>query len=135
MQENINRGRPKSKLDLPEGWQDTILELYAVGASDVEIRVLISDWRGTFSEDLWYRWLNDEPDFSQTIKRGRELSRRWWEKEARTSLRDKEFNSVLWYMNMKNRFGWMDRQDHTTKGEKIGSLNELLTTAGQDSTE
>lgn len=111
-------GRPKKNLDiLPEGWQKEILSLYNEGASDVEVRGMIYGWLGSFSDDLWYRWIKEEPEFSRTIEKGRELCRIWWEKIARENLVEisgpgsPKFNSTLWYMNMKNRFGWADKQE------------------------
>ena len=40
-------------------------------------------------------------------------------KQGRKNLENKEFNSTLWYMNMKNRFGWKDRNDLTTNDKEI----------------
>lgn len=112
-------GRPKEDLKtLPENWYDIVLELYREGAADIEIKALIHDWRGSFSNDLWDRWMKEEPEFSETIKKGRMLSEAWWNKEGRTSLKNKDFNYTGWYMNMKNRFGWKD----TIQNEHSGSI-------------
>ena len=106
-------GRNKSSFELPNDWQKNIIDLYSVGASDVEIKALIHNWRGTFSNDLWSRWLEDEPEFSETIKKGKLISQAWWEREGRISLRDNKFNYTGWYMNMKNRFGWSDKSEQS----------------------
>lgn len=110
-------GRPKEDISsLWEGWEANIIELYREGASDVEIKATIWDFRGSFSNDLWDRWLLEEPIFSETITKGRALSALWWNKKGRTELDSNTFNSGLWYMNMKNRFGWADK--HETKEVK-----------------
>jgi hypothetical protein len=108
--------RPKESIEkLPQGWQSEILELYKEGGSDVEVKALIYEWRGRFSNDLWDRWLAQEPEFSEIIKNGRGLSEAWWTTQGRVNLQNNRFNHVLWYMNMKNRFNWTDKQqmDHT----------------------
>lgn len=113
-------GAPKQDLSsLPKEWYLDVLELYAVGGSDVEVKALIYNWRGTFSNDLWNRWIKEDVQFSETIKKGRMLSEAWWVSNGRINLKDKDFNYTGWYMNMKNRFGWTDRLDNTTKGEKV----------------
>lgn len=112
----MTAGRPKEDLsELPNGWYNDILEVYRNGGSDVEVKALIYEWRGRFSNSLWDRWINEEPEFSKTIKMGRMLSEAWWTKNGRTNLQNKEFNYTGWYMNMKNRFGWSDKQE--TKNE------------------
>lgn len=115
-------GAPKKDLsELPEGWYEDILELYKEGASNVEVKALIYTWLGSFSNDLWDRWIKEESQFSETIKMGKVISEAWWAKKGRLQLENKEFSYTGWYMNMKNRFGWADKKevDHTTKGEVI----------------
>lgn len=112
-------GRPKEEFWLPEGWEIKIRLLYGDGASDTEVKAYIYTERGTFSNDLWDRWLEEEPIFSEAIKKGRLLAEAWWHRKGREHLRDKDFSATLWYMNMKNRFGWRDKQEvameHTGK--------------------
>lgn len=114
-------GRPEDLIkdqDFPENWQIQILELYKEGASNVEIKSLIYDWRGSFSNDLWDRWILDEEEFSEIIKIGKLLSKCWWENQGRTNLQTQNYSYTGWYMNMKNRFGWKDNRDLNLGGQK-----------------
>jgi hypothetical protein len=117
--------RPKATLNLPDKWEDAILDIYREGGSDVEVKAWLFEKRGSFSNDLWDRWLKEEPKFSETIKIGKLLSEAWWTKNGRECLKNPRFNYTGWYMNMKNRFGWRDKQEvqHSiTEGQhfKIG---------------
>jgi hypothetical protein len=120
-------GRPIEDLSsLPKDWYKEILSLYEEGASDVEIKALIYHWRGSFSNSLWDRWLLDYQEFSQTIKTGRLLAESWWAKNGRTNLQNKDFSYTGWYMQMKNRYGWTDRTDVTTKDKEINTTPTIV---------
>jgi hypothetical protein len=68
-------GRPKEGIEsLPENWYIQVIDLYKEGASDVEIKALIYEKRGSFSNDLWDRWIAEIPEFSEVITKGRLLS-------------------------------------------------------------
>ena len=108
-------GRPTEGLEsLPADWYSVVLDAYENGASDVEVKAWIYKQRGSFSNDLWERWMKEEPQFSETIKVGKMLSEAWWSKEGRINLKDKDFSFTGWYMNMKNRFGWKDKTENDT---------------------
>ena len=113
-------GRPKEDISsLPDGWYYEVLDLYKEGGSDSEVKAMIWEWRGSFSNNLWDRWLEEEKEFWETIKGGRMLEEAWWKKNGRTNLQNKEFNYTGWYMQMKNRFGWKDRSDVTSDDKPI----------------
>jgi hypothetical protein len=121
--------RPKKTLEqaellLPTEYKADILAMYKEGYSDEEIQAYFYEKLGSMSFDLWERWLQEEPEFSQLIKYGQLLSLAWWKSHGRREIKNKEFNNVLWYMNMKNRFGWSDNQNikHSGTIEHVGII-------------
>jgi len=94
------------------------LALMAEGASKVEVAVALG-----ISRDTFYRWIDKYPDFSDTIKDGEWLSQAWWEKQGRTNIANKQFNTALWYINMKNRFNWSDTVKITEQSDKPAKAN------------
>lgn len=107
-------GRPKKTLkDLPENWRDIIIDEMSEGASLAEIHALLD-----ISADVRIRMEKEIPEFHDAIKKGKRLSEQWWQKKGRENLENKDFSATLWYMNMKNRFGWRDK----TETEHTGTL-------------
>lgn len=76
------------------------------GHSIIEVAYLLNIGRSTL-----YEWIEKFPEFADAIKKGVDFSEgKWMIDGGLNSLRDKDFNATLWYMNMKNRFGWKDKQ-------------------------
>ena len=109
---------PKPKV-ISKKMIDEALEEFKEGASIVEISAL---WG--MSRETLYQYIDKESKYfrseiSDTIKSGLRLSQAWWEKKGRKNLENREFNYTGWYMNMKNRFGWKDKQDITSNGKTM----------------
>lgn len=121
-------GRPLIQLtDLPTDYEQLIIREMSIGASLQEIYGWLN-----ISEPTFKRLCRDHPEFARTIKTGLRLSEKWWLQIGRTHIRDKEFNSTLWYMNMKNRFGWRDKvetetvvKDHTVSVHSSKTAQEF----------
>jgi len=98
----------------------------ADGASQAEITAGLE-----ISNDLFYRFMKEEPEFSETIKKGLVLCKCWWEKKGRKNLENSKFSATLWYMNMKNRFGWADKTEITgANGKDLIPTEEKKKTIG-----
>lgn len=109
-------GRPKKTVKncLPENWKEIILQLSSEGMSDVEIRAELCIAGGKFSHETWYALKERDAEFSETLNIGKVLCQAWWEKQSRTRLYHSKgsiFETGSWYANMKNRFGWRDKND------------------------
>lgn len=84
-----------------------MLEMGREGCSDVEIRAEFG-----LSNDLWYRWLKEDEEFSETYSKAKALCNAKWEAFGREMAFGKaEGNTATWIFNMKNRFGWKDKQE------------------------
>jgi hypothetical protein len=130
-------GRPPTNLSiLPDDWQDKILAMSAQGMSGVEIRAKLCtsgspgkpNWK--FNDKLWDALAERETEFSLTVKRGQALCQAWWEEMGRNNLKhskEKVFETALWFINMKNRFGWKDKQeiDHGITDESFEKYKTL----------
>lgn len=57
-----------------------------------------------------YKWVKEHPDFAEAKELAESHCLLFWEKIGIDNVRNKEFNTVLWIVNMCNRFGWRQRQ-------------------------
>jgi hypothetical protein len=113
-------GRPKKTTkEFPDGWQKYIMNLYAQGGCDVEVR----SYLGGISNGLFYRLVLEDEEFSQIIKKGRIHSEAWWREQGRRGIGAGKVNVGMYALNMRNRFGWFDANK---QGEDISNIGEKL---------
>ncbi len=96
---------------------ETTIALMSQGASKVEVAAELG-----ITRDTLYEWVGSNEEFSDTIKMGETLSQAWWEKKARLSLDGGQFNTALWFINMKNRFGWQNTPQTNNQGGEIAQV-------------
>jgi DNA-binding transcriptional regulator YiaG len=101
--ERKKRGRPRIEFDKTK--KTDVLELFANGGSLTNLAAMLN-----VSIDTVDRWRKRDKEFLKLVKIGLVKSQHWWQEEGKTNLQNKEFNSTLWYMNMKNRFQWHDHK-------------------------
>jgi hypothetical protein len=100
-------------------WVELTLSLYSVGASDEEV---ITDLRIT--EETFRKLYGEDDYFKAVIDHGRLASYAWWQKWGRTNLFNKLANYSGWYMQMKNKFGWADRQQQSIVDGEFDNMSD-----------
>lgn len=88
-----------------------VVDLMSVGASKTEVAAEIGISRRTLG-----RWEKDIPEMSEALEIGLTLAEAWWEQKGRKSLDNKIFKEALFFMHMRNRFGWTNSDDAAKKG-------------------
>ena len=98
-----------------------VIELMKEGASLVEVAAELG-----ICKDTVHEWKKTNDEFSESIKRGVKLRAAWWERKGRTSLENRDFSATFWYMKMKNRFGWKDKQETNIPARMVDRFNMKL---------
>lgn len=68
-------------------------------------------------KETFYRWLKDptKTAFRRKMDELMEASEAWWTRQGRENLNNRNFNSVLYNLNMVNRFKWNSAQTEQTR--------------------
>ena len=98
-------GRP-SKYD--PAFCDAVLEMAADGKGWAHYASKFGIDRPTL-----YDWAAKHEEFSTALTRAKVLEQEWWEEQARSNLKSKEFNANLWIKSASARF----RDDYTERKE------------------
>lgn len=98
---------------------ERIIELGALGFSQAQMAADIGVAKATITQ-----WAQQHPDFSNALSHARTLSQAWWEREAQSGLRDRDFNAGIWDKSVKSRF----REDYTDRSitEHVGKDGEAI---------
>lgn len=100
-------GRPRTTVeDLPNDWQQIVMDCGQEGGSAVEMRCLLG-----IGSSAWETLLTDSKEFRDTVKSAQDLCEVWWERTGRKMATGSDGNATVWIFNMKNRFGWRDKQE------------------------
>jgi len=94
---------------------DKIIVLMAEGISISEVSRIFQ-----VNESTIYEWAKHYPLFSNALKKARTYSKAWWSNKGRSNLENKEFNYQGWYMQMRNRFSYHNKQFEQQKNKEIG---------------
>lgn len=103
---------------LPFDWRKLMLDEYRAGGFDVEVCSILQ-----ISQKEFEAKFNIDGDFQDAVLFGRMLCKAWWYSQCRKGLRDKTFNTALFYATMKNLFGWSDKVADATK--EIKTIEEM----------
>lgn len=105
-------------------WSKEIIDLYQQGASDAEVAA-----KQRWTIKSFYGMMEKNETFRQLIEFGRTLSLAWWESQPRKNITNKQFNSSVYALYMKNKHGWADRIESTTTNENLNTnLDDLRQT-------
>jgi len=114
-------GRPRLETTIPDGWKDIITDAGREGKHITDFLITLGiSWEGH------YALIKRNKKYSETINEYHKLCEQYWYNMAHSAMIEdggQKFNSRLWSLIMRNKFGnnWTDqtRVDVTTKGESI----------------
>lgn len=124
-------GRPRTTIDdLPEDWEQIMVEIAQEGGSKVECMANLGINRGA-----WGTLCEDSREFLTTVERCDILCQNWWEKQGRRMTSDGQGSSVVWKFNMQNRFGWRERTENSNQEADKNlpkSIDDFYATQGDE---
>lgn len=113
-------GRPPYTLEvLPENWREILRTLGDEGKSKAHACVALG-----ISFDTYLRFERDYPEFLEAERDRLIRTEVWWQDtgQAMAAGQIEKGNATAWVFNMKNRFGWHDRQ-HLDHSSSDGSMS------------
>lgn len=102
----------KQTTEFKKEYVEKILEMMAQGMGIQTVCMYLG-----ISYNVMLGWRKKNKAIEELIKYGKQLEKQWWLETGRKNIYNKDFNHVLWMMNMSNRFKWV-----TNKGKIEGKV-------------
>lgn len=124
------------ELDRMGDWKKLMLDKYAEGGSDSEVRACLRKMRAAsapknvyrgFSYSMWQRLMKDEPTFKAVVEEGRDAAKAWWEDKARmAAIGEMKGNPANLIFALKNRAGYTDKQEVKHDGSAMPAFTVVM---------
>ncbi len=98
------------EMPFKEEYIPIILKLMSEGVGLITVAAVIG-----VSYSVFYKWSKKNKVAKEIIKQGKLLEEAWWTEQGRRNLYNKDFNHVLFMMNMSNRFNWATNKGKVEK--------------------
>lgn len=102
-------------------WYRTLLSLYDLGASDREVMRALDLTPAAF--EALYKDATAS-NFAELVDLGRGFAHAWWESQGRVNLQNPKFQTSLWTIQMKNRFGWSEKSEQSMTNLDFRNLDD-----------
>jgi len=115
----------KTMADLPEGWQDTLIENGKLGRSIPGLYTKIG-----VTKRIHDRFMETEEEYQDYFSYACDLSLSYWADDMGEKLAtDRNLNSSIYALQMRNRFKWTQQDSKPTpeKPEKEEPADDLIT--------
>ena len=100
-------------------------EVMRLGAEGMSINSISLHLGTTFVSV--YNWIKNYPEFKAAMEAAEQLSRGWWEEQGRINLNNRNFNAILYMMNMQNRFKWVRGDDGKQPNVvNVNNVNQII---------
>lgn len=114
----------KTMADLPDGWQDTLIEWGKKGYSAPGIYTKVG-----LTKRVHDRFIADEQEYAEYFSYALDLAKSYWIDEMGEKLAtDRNLNSAIYAIQVRNRFGWkqQDEQKPVKAADKPEEPEESL---------
>lgn len=106
---------------MPDGWEASLTRLFETGCTNEEVIAwIVRNRPGKFTQNMFYQWYRNIPQFKEVVDRGTIYKKAWWLERGRVGILDSKFNTPLYIRMMANLFGWR------TESSEIESVGERV---------